>query len=112
MSIFRIEPFDDKAAVELADIELEIRARGEKRGSLPEADWQKVKFDRQIVAIAKSNGARCIYSDDPHIVKHGNDCGMEVIQLSDLPNPPAVQTTLGLEKSHSSEDINTGNERL
>ena len=97
MSIFRIAPFDDKAAVELADIEIAIRSRGEKRGGAPAAEWQKVKFDRQIIAVAKSNGARCIYSDDPDVAKHGKYCRLEVISLSDLPLPPAVQTTLELE---------------
>jgi PIN domain len=94
MSIFRLEPFDDRAAIELADIEIAIRAKGDKRGSVPEADWQKVKFDRQIVAIAKAHGARCIYSDDPHIERHGEDCGLKVIPLSELPLPPAVQVLL------------------
>lgn len=99
MSIFRIEPFDDRAAVELADIEIAIRAKGDKRGSVPEAEWQKVKFDRQIIAIAKVHGVRCIYSDDPHIAKHGKDCGLEVIALADLPIPPATQTKLELEEA-------------
>jgi hypothetical protein len=104
MSIFRVVPFDNRAAIELADIEIAIRAKLGKRGSVPEADWQKVKFDRQIVAIAKSHGARCIYSDDPHIEKHGKDCGIEVIPLSKLPLPPAVQTTLDLKEVASIHD--------
>ena len=94
MSIFRVEPFDDRAAVELADAEIAIRAKGGKRGSVPEAPWQKVKFDRQIIAISKFHGVRCIYSDDPDIEKHGKDCGLNVVTLSDLPLPPAVQIDL------------------
>lgn len=106
MSIFRIEPFDERAAIELADIELSIRARGGKRGSVPEADWQKIKFDRQIVAIAKAHGCKRLYSDDPHIVRHGEDCDLEVIQLADLPLPPAVQASLTLTVSdRDSEDV-------
>jgi len=95
-SVFRIDPLDERAAIELADMEIEQRRKGNKRGSATDAEWQKVKFDRQIVAIAKANGARAIYSDDPHIAKHGEDCGIKVIALADLPTPSAVQAELGL----------------
>jgi hypothetical protein len=95
-SIFRIEPFDERAAIELADIELTQRRIGNKRGSATDSDWQKVKFDRQIVAVAKVHGVRTIYSDDPHIKKHGEDCGLNVVRLGDLPLPSAVQQSLEL----------------
>jgi hypothetical protein len=93
-SLFRVEPFDQRAAIELADMELVARAKGSKHGSAT-ANWQKVKFDRQIVAVARVHSARCIYSDDADVAAHGNDCGLAVIKLRDLPTPPAVQTNLG-----------------
>lgn len=93
-SIFRVEPFDERAAIELADIELLQRAKGNKRGSAINAEWQKVKFDRQIVAIAKACGASCIYSDDPHIANHSADCNLPVISLANLPLPAGVQQGL------------------
>jgi predicted nucleic acid-binding protein len=92
--IFRIEPFDERAAIELADLELAIRAKGKKRGSAPGAPWQKVKVDRQIVAIARVHQVRCVYSDDPDIVGHGKDCRVRVVTLAELPLPPAVQEEL------------------
>jgi len=96
-AIFRIEPFDEKASIELADMEITARAAGNKRGGAGDSEWQKVKFDRQIVAIAKSHGVSRIYSDDPHIHNHGKDCGIQVLALSDLPVRPAFQEKLDLQ---------------
>jgi hypothetical protein len=51
---FYIRPFDQMAAIELAAMELLARGKGSKRlPTLPATPWQKVKFDRQIVAISK-----------------------------------------------------------
>ncbi len=65
---FYIRPFDQMAAVELAAMELLARNRGGKRlPAAPAAPWQKVKFDRQIVAVAKVHQAHIIYSDDSDV---------------------------------------------
>jgi hypothetical protein len=47
-----------------------------------------VKFDLQIVAIAKVEGAERIYSNDGDIVRFGARDGIEVITLEQLPSPP------------------------
>src|SRR5688572_2086922 len=58
----RIEPFDARAAIEVAA--MTRVALEEKRGKGDDqATWAKVKYDRQIVAIAKVVGATAIYSD-------------------------------------------------
>src|SRR5260370_20265894 len=57
-------PFDVKAAIEAAIITRQAIKGGSKKGSHP-GNWAKVKFDRQIVAIARANDAQEIYSDDP-----------------------------------------------
>lgn len=86
-SSFRIEPFDDRAAVEVAImIREDLQADLGKRGGL-QATWAKVKFDRQIVAIAKVNGASVLYSDDPDIRVFGQRAGLTVISTSQLPLP-------------------------
>ena len=45
------------------------------------ANWAKVKFDRQIVAIAKVEGAERIYSNDDDIRRYGKADGVQVIKL-------------------------------
>src|SRR5579863_485673 len=48
--MFLVKPFDAMAAIELAAVEVEDRQAGDKRAGVS-APWQKVRFDRQIVAI-------------------------------------------------------------
>jgi predicted nucleic acid-binding protein len=85
-----IKPFDQMAAIELAAIELEARKSGSKRGSVT-APWTKVKFDRQIVAIAKVNGATRIYSNDGDVRKFADKVGIETVSAWELPLPTAKQ---------------------
>jgi predicted nucleic acid-binding protein len=88
-----VRPFDEVAAVELAAIELEDRKAGSKRGGVS-APWTKVKFDRQIVAIAKTNRCKRIYSDDGDIRTFAAKAGIEVISSWELPLPSAKQTSM------------------
>jgi hypothetical protein len=52
-----------------------------------------MKFDRQIVAVALTNGARILYSDDDGVKKFGERSGLKIVRTSDLPLP-AVQQDL------------------
>src|SRR5579872_2164713 len=63
---FLIAPFDLRAALELAVMTDAVLSRSDKReGS--SATWAKVKFDRQIIAIAKVERVSCIYSEDADV---------------------------------------------
>lgn len=90
---FRIEPFDQIAAVEAAALEREARSLGDKRSGIRET-WAKVKFDRQIVAIAKVHGVHTIYSDDNDIEQHTQGLNIRVVKVATLPLPPAKQSEL------------------
>lgn len=90
MKTILIKPFDEMAAIELAAIEYEARGKGDKRSGVA-APWQKVKFDRQIVAVAKANKATKIYSDDEDVIKFATKAGLEVISTWNLPLPLAKQ---------------------
>ncbi|HUO25827.1 MAG TPA: hypothetical protein VMU61_09175 [Candidatus Aquilonibacter sp.] len=90
MKTFLVKPFDEMAAIELAAIEHEARGRGNKRGGIA-APWTKVRFDRQIVAIAKVNGCKKLYSDDGDVIKFGEKAGLEVVSTWSLPLPLAKQ---------------------
>jgi predicted nucleic acid-binding protein len=84
---FRIVSFDARAAIECA---LAIRrdlAQGNKRGGSA-ASWQKVKFDHQIVAIAKASGASKIYTEDLDVKAHASRVGIQTLSMRDLALPP------------------------
>jgi hypothetical protein len=102
-ALFRVLPFDEKSAIENADTELAARASGNKRGSAVGSEWQKVKVDRQIIAVAKVNNASRLYSDDPDVIGLGRDFNLPVVSLADLPLPPAVQERLDLVPHNESE---------
>ena len=92
-AVFSIESFDQRAAIELA-----VMSRDELGKKLPKTGvqtWAKLKYDRQIVAIAKVCGASEIYSDDEDIEKLGKRAGIPVTSVAQLPLPPdALQTNL------------------
>lgn len=97
-SIFRTEPFDKMAAIEVAMMTRLALENGGKRGGI-DCPWQKVKYDRQIIAIAKVHGATAIYSDDGDIHTHGETAQIKVIRVADLPIPQdAAQAVLELDK--------------
>jgi hypothetical protein len=87
-SCFRIASFDERAAVEAAIRTYDARQRGQQKGGNPEAAKAKIKFDRQIVAIAVVECATAVYSDDGDVVAYAREAGMEGYRLSDLPEPP------------------------
>ena len=84
---FKIAPFDTRAAIELAQLTREALDSGDKKDGA-DAPWAKVKFDRQIVAIARTEGAEIIYSDDADIGRFCKRLGIEVIGIGELPLPP------------------------
>lgn len=83
---FRIASFGPRAAVEAAARHREALQAGDKKEGVE--SWAKVKFDRQIIAIAKVEGADRIYSNDADIRRFGRAEGLEVVRLQDLPDPP------------------------
>lgn len=87
-SCFRVASFDERAAVEAAVRTFQARTRGQRKGGNPEASKAKIKFDRQIAAVATVEGATAIYSDDSDVRGYAVEAGMEAYGLADLPLPP------------------------
>jgi len=83
---FVLLPFDTKAAIEAAHLIFAIKKQ--TSGGQKLETWAKVKFDIQIAAIAKSEAAHIIYSDDKGIETNGGRLGITVIRICDLPLPP------------------------
>ena len=91
---FQIEPFDDRAAIELCLMTESALKAGDRRAGSTES-MAKIKFDRQIIAIAKVHHARAIFSDDKNIRKFATANGVNPIAIWELPLPPVdAQTTL------------------
>lgn len=87
LAVFRVEPFDARAAIEVAAMTRDaIDNTGKKRGKAT-GPWAKIKYDRQIVAIAKIAQATTIYSDDSDIRSIANAEDITVVGLADLPLP-------------------------
>ena len=102
---FRIEPFGTKAAVEAADMTRNAIAMGDKRGGATDSTWQKVKFDRQIVAIAKVTGCTTVYSDDDDVRRFAERVAIPTVALPQLPDPPAPpQLAMNLDPLEASEE--------
>lgn len=97
----KIVPFDQRAAVETAMMTRKALDAGDKRGGSDQA-WQKVKIDRQIVAIARVHGALKIYADDKGLVKFAATLGIDVVSSWGLPLPESPEnlfTVAGLAAS-------------
>ena len=86
-AVFQVESFDVRAAVELAIMTAKDIKDGDKRAGST-ATMAKLKFDRQIVAIAKVNSGSLIYTNDKNLIKFANARDVETIALWDLPLPP------------------------
>lgn len=98
-----VATFDLTAAYETALIDAAAIGREDKRDGSEQA-WQKIKIDRQIVAIAKSQGAKLIVSDDEGVRDTAARVGINAVSIDGLPLPDhARQTTLPIAEP-SAED--------
>jgi predicted nucleic acid-binding protein len=91
---FEIAAFDQRAAIEAsAALRHAIKCgQGKKLGLV--GNWQKIKIDRQVVAIAKVNGAETIYTTDRDIQALAKDSGLQTIHVADLQLPPSTTPLL------------------
>jgi hypothetical protein len=85
---FLIAPFGTKEALELALLAESVRKLSGKKKGESGGTWAKVKFDWQIVTIAKAQSVSSIYSEDPDIKKLASLAGITVRSVADLPLPP------------------------
>jgi len=87
-SVFRVEPFCAMAAVEVALIARQDR-KGDRSSGVDEntLTYAKLKYDRQIVAIAKVHRAKALYTDDGHIIELCQKLNIEAMGVGDLEIP-------------------------
>jgi predicted nucleic acid-binding protein len=83
-----VASFDHVAAIECALMDRLAQTTGNKRAPLArDAIWQKVKIDRQIVAIAKVHRVDMIVSTDGDIPKLAKAVNIRSVPVNDLPLP-------------------------
>lgn len=85
----RAAPFDRPAATECSQMDAAALGRGDKKDGAPES-WQKVKIDRQVVAIAKATGAELIITSDVGVRTSAMRVGIPSLAVSELSLPPEV----------------------
>lgn len=100
--VFVVAPFDTRAAVECAAIE----AGGPRRNRpLTEDETKaKVKFDRQIIAVAIVRCATTIYTGDAKLAATARLNGIRAVMTWELELPPVdPQLELAYEAAESSD---------
>ena len=89
-NFIKVVGFDRKAAFECALLDRAALATGNKKGQIA-SPWQKIKVDRQIIAIGKSNGADTIITGDTDLRTAAISVGIKALQISDLPIPESAK---------------------
>lgn len=90
---FEIADFDTPAAIEGALAlrhDLGPEGSGKKFG-VEGASWQRVKVDRQIVAVGKARGVTTVYSTDKGVLTAAKKCGLKAVHVAELQLPPQEQ---------------------
>ncbi|HPG68835.1 MAG TPA: hypothetical protein PLO37_18460 [Candidatus Hydrogenedentes bacterium] len=103
-------PFDTMSAIEAGMAFYSARQQGDKKGG-SQRSWQRVKFDRQIVSIAKAHRATAVYSNDKEVLKWTEELGMKGIAAWDLDSPPPEQSAFEFGSAHASSDSESETER-
>lgn len=94
--IFEVKPFDEVAAIELAFLNRDVFGKQDKVNKVETR--QKVKVDRQILAVCKVADCDTFYTDDANLRNRAVMCGMKALGILDIPIPESArQLPLDLE---------------
>jgi predicted nucleic acid-binding protein len=96
---FQVVPFDRRSAFECSLLDRAAFGNGGKKGDRKDS-WQKIKVDRQVIAVARANNATHLISDDAGLVASARKTELIVFSIAELPLPEsAKQIKLDLGKS-------------
>lgn len=88
--VFQVGDFDVRAALEVSLMNTEALAESDKKAGI-DAPWQKIKVDRQIVAICKVHNVTVLYTDDDNLTKTAERAGLKTMGLHELPIPESAK---------------------
>lgn len=89
-----VAPFDRMAAFECALLDAAALNRGDKRDGSTEP-YQKIKIDRQIIAIAKVHAVGLVITEDEGVRKIAQRVGIEAKTIAELDPHPQSSLSLG-----------------
>jgi predicted nucleic acid-binding protein len=87
--VFELAAFDAKCASELALLNRGVFAQLDKKNKFE--PYQKVKFDRQIVAICCANGVTELYTDDESLANRARMCSITPKGIAEIPIPDSAR---------------------
>ena len=90
--VFQILPFDMKSAVACAAVADILNERLPNQAGVESR--QKIKVDRQILAIAVSNGAETIVSHDRGLLNAAKALDLDALAIDEIAVPPEAQPDL------------------
>jgi predicted nucleic acid-binding protein len=105
--LFEVASFDSRCAIELAYLNRDIFATHDPKN--PTETYQKIKIDRQIIAIFKVAGVENIYTNDAAMAKRGRLCGLNPIGTAQL-ELPTEDRQMNIEYSAADEIPEPGDE--
>lgn len=82
--------FNRAAAFELAQIDRAAIGSGDKKDE-SEEPWQKIKTDRQIVAIGKAQGAKLVISNDKNVRNNALRVNIQAMKIQELTLPDSAR---------------------
>ena len=95
--IFEVRPFDEIAAFELAFLNRDVFGQQDRVQKLE--NRQKIKVDRQILAVCKVADCETLYTDDANLRNRAEMCGIKALGIGDIPIPDsAKQIEMNLEQ--------------
>ncbi|MEB5483218.1 hypothetical protein QMA69_04065 [Burkholderia pseudomallei] len=96
--VFSVAAFDQRAAIECAMIEDGDSKQKKTKKLTPTETKAKVKFDRQVIAVAKAHRAQTLYTGDTTLATRASENGINAILTWEVPLPPtAAQLKLDYE---------------
>lgn len=87
--IFEVKAFDEVAAIELAFLNRDVFGKQDKTNKVETR--QKVKVDRQILAVCKVANCETLYTDDANLRNRAEMCGIKAVGIGEIPIPDSAR---------------------
>jgi hypothetical protein len=83
--LFEIASFDSRCAIELACLNRDVFSAHDPKHA--HEAYQKIKIDRQIIAVFKVAGVEKVYTDDGGMARRARLCGLDPVATWQLELP-------------------------